>query len=63
LEQSRDRFSQGVADSVELVQAEQTVVQADDDYITAVYEHNLAKVSLFRAMGNAEQSLPQMLRK
>ena len=63
LEQSRDRFSQGVADSVELVQAEQTVVQADDDYITAVYEHNLAKVSLARAMGNAEQSLPQMLRK
>jgi outer membrane protein TolC len=63
LEQSRDRFSQGVADSVELVQAEQTVVQADDDYITAVYEHNLAKVSLSRAMGNAEQSLPQMLRK
>jgi outer membrane protein TolC len=63
LEQSRDRFSHGVADSVELVQAEQTVVQADDDYITAVYEHNLAKVSLSRAMGNAEQSLPQMLRK
>jgi outer membrane protein TolC len=63
LDQSRDRFTQGVADTVELVQGEQAVVQADEDYITAVYEHNLAKVSLARAMGNAEQTLPQMLRK
>ena len=63
LEQSRDRFAAGVADTVELVQAEQAVVQADDDFITAVFEHNLAKVSLARAMGNAEQSLPQLLRK
>ena len=63
LQQSRDRFAAGVADSVELVQAEQAVVQADNDYITAVFEHNLAKVSLARAMGNAEQNLPQLLRK
>ncbi len=63
LEQSRDRFAAGVADSVELVQAEQTVVQADNDLITAVFEHNLAKISLARAMGNAEQTLPQLLRK
>lgn len=63
LNQSRDRFTQGVADTVELVQAQQAVVQADEDYITAVYEHNLAKVSLARAMGNAEQTLPGLLRK
>ena len=63
LQQSSDRFAAGIADSVELVQAEQAVVQADNDYITAVFEHNLAKVSLARAMGNAEQSLPQLLRK
>ncbi|MGI4830045.1 MAG: TolC family protein [Janthinobacterium lividum] len=63
LQQSRDRFAAGIADSVEVVQAEQTVVQADNDYITAVYEHNLAKVSLARAMGNAETNLPQLLRK
>ena len=63
LTQSRDRFTSGVADTVELVQAEQAVVQADNDYINAVFEHNLAKVSLARAMGNAEQTLPQILRK
>ena len=63
LNQSRDRFAAGIADSVELVQAEQSAVQADDDYITAVYDHNLAKVSLARAMGNAEANLQQLLRK
>ena len=63
LDQSRDRFTAGVADTVELVQAEQTVVQADDDAITAVFEHNLAKVALARAMGSAEQTLPQLLRR
>lgn len=63
LTQSRDRFVVGVTDTVEVVQAEQAVVQADDDYITAVFEHNLAKVSLARAMGNAEHTLPQFLRK
>lgn len=63
LQQSRDRFASGVADTVELVQAEQAVVQADNDYISAVFQHNLAKVSLARAMGNAEQTLPQFLRK
>jgi outer membrane protein TolC len=63
LTQSRDRFAVGVTDTVEVVQAEQAVVQADDDYIAAVFEHNLAKVSLARAMGNAEQTLPRFLRK
>ena len=63
LTQSTDRFAAGVADTVELVQAEQAVVQADNDYINAVFEHNLAKVALARAMGNAEQTLPQLLRK
>jgi outer membrane protein TolC len=63
LTQSRDRFAAGVTDTVEVVQAEQAVVQADDDYITAVYEHNLAKVALSRAMGNAEQILPRLLQR
>jgi outer membrane protein TolC len=63
LTQSRDRFAAGVTDTVEVVQAEQAAVQADDDYITAVYEHNLAKVALARAVGNAEQTLPQLLQR
>jgi outer membrane protein TolC len=63
LSQSRDRFTAGVTDTVEVVQAEQAVAEANDDYITAVFEHNLAKVELAHAMGNAEQFLPEFLRK
>ena len=63
LTQSVDRFIAGVTDTVEVVQAEQAVVQADDEQISALYEHNLAKLSLARAMGAAEETLPQLLRK
>ena len=63
LTQSVDRFVAGVTDTVEVVQAEQAVVQADDDQISALFEHNLAKLSLARAMGGAEETLPQLLRK
>jgi outer membrane protein TolC len=62
LKQSRDRFAAGVADTVEVVQAEQSVAQADADYINAVYEHNLAKVTLSRSMGQADTSLRQFLK-
>jgi len=60
--QARDRFVAGVADTVEVVQAAQTVAQADNDYISAVFEHNLAKVSLSRALGNAEFGIKQLLK-
>jgi outer membrane protein TolC len=63
LRQARDRFTSGVADTVEVVQAEQAVVQADNDYISAVFEHNLAKVSLARALGSAERGIRQFLLK
>jgi outer membrane protein TolC len=61
LNQARDRFAAGVADTVEVVQAQQVVVQADNDYISAVFEHNLAKVSLARALGEAQESLRRFL--
>jgi outer membrane protein TolC len=61
LQQARDRFGAGVADTVEVVQAQQTVIQAENDYIGAVFEHNLAKVSLARALGQAEQGIGRFL--
>ena len=62
LVQARDRFVAGIADTVEVVQAQQTVAQADNDYINAVFEHNLAKVALSRAMGQAELTVFKLLR-
>jgi outer membrane protein TolC len=61
LQQARDRFAAGVADTVEVVQAQETVTTADNDYISAVYSHNLAKASLARAIGQAEQTIRQYL--
>lgn len=61
LKQARDRFIDGVADTVEVVQAQQSVAAAHDDYISAVFDHNLAKVALARAVGDAEHSIAQLL--
>jgi outer membrane protein TolC len=63
LQQSRDRFAAGVADTVEVVQAQESVAAAERDYISSLFAHNLAKASLARAMGQADQNIKQFLRK
>ena len=57
LEQARDRFSAGVADTIEVVQAQESVASANDNLISSLYSHNLAKVALARALGSAEQGI------
>jgi len=57
LEQARDRFTAGVADNLEVVQAQETVAAANENYIASLYAHNVAKVSLARAIGFAEQGV------
>jgi outer membrane protein TolC len=61
LAQARDRFAAGVADTVEVVQAQEAVAAAEQDYIAALFGHNLAKASLARAMGQAGQNIQQFL--
>lgn len=61
LGRSKDRFASGVTDSVEVVQAEQSLASANDQYITSVYSHNAAKLSLARALGVARTSYSQYL--
>jgi outer membrane protein TolC len=53
LTRAKDRFASGVTGSVEVVQAEQALASANDQYITSLYNHNLAKLSLARALGIA----------
>lgn len=62
LQQARDRFAAGVADTVEVVQAEESVANAERDYIASLFAHNLAKATLARAMGQADQNIKQFLR-
>ena len=61
LAQSRDRFTAGVTDTVEVVQAQGQVAIANDNLISALYSHNLAKVELARALGSAEQQIQKFL--
>ena len=61
LEQARDRFKAGVADNLEVVQAQESVASANQSYIAGLYSFNLAKIALAQAMGVAEQSALQYL--
>ncbi len=57
--QSRDRFAAGVTNTVEVVQAQEAVASAHENYISALYNYNYAKISLARAIGLAEEGVKQ----
>jgi outer membrane protein TolC len=59
LEQSRDRFLSGVTDNIEVVQAQDVLAIANDTYIASLYSHNLAKITLARAIGVAESGFAE----
>jgi len=61
LTQARDRFASGVTDTIEVVQAQGSVAVANDNLISALYAHNLAKVELARALGSTEQRIQQFM--
>lgn len=57
LAQARDRFAAGVAGSLEVVQAQEAVALASDQYISALYTSNLATGNLIRALGSTEEAI------
>jgi outer membrane protein TolC len=61
LTEARDRFSAGVATTVEVVQAQEQVAGAESDYISSLFSFNLAKLSLARATGEAENDFSGLL--
>jgi outer membrane protein TolC len=61
LAQARDRFAAGVTDNIEVVQAQDSVANTQEALIASMYEHNLAKVSLARAIGMTETNLKQFM--
>lgn len=62
LTQARDRFQAGVGTNIEVVEAQESVAAATESYIASVYEHNVAKAALARALGTAESSYQDLLR-
>jgi outer membrane protein TolC len=61
LTQAQDRFAAGVTSNIEVVQAQETVATATENYLSALYAHNLAKISLARAIGLSEERARQFL--
>ena len=61
LELTRQKLDAGVSDNVEVVQSQEALSTANTDYINSVFAHNLAKLSLARAIGRASEALPRFL--
>jgi outer membrane protein TolC len=61
LTQARDRFAAGVTNNIEVVEAQQAVALADEQYISALYGYNVAKALLARDLGVAEDAIRQFL--
>ena len=55
LTQTQDRFTAGVSGTLDVVQAQEAVATANETYIQALYQNNVAKLTLARALGVAEQ--------
>jgi outer membrane protein TolC len=62
LVQSQDRFTAGVADNLEVVQAQEALAGAHESYIQSLYAHNLAKVELAYSIGDAEDGVKRYLK-
>jgi outer membrane protein TolC len=61
LTQARDRFAAGVANNIEVIQAQEAVSIANERYITALYLNGVGKAVLARDLGTAEQAVRQFL--
>jgi outer membrane protein TolC len=62
LREARDRFSLGVATTVEVVQAQEQVASAESDYVSSLYSFELGRIALARATGEAEKEVPDLLK-
>jgi outer membrane protein TolC len=61
LTQSRDRFAAGVANNIEVIQSQEAVALANEQYIDAVFGYNLSKAVLGRALGTVEEAIAKFL--
>jgi outer membrane protein TolC len=56
LDEAQQRYKAGVSDNLAVSQAQQAMAQADQQYVNSLYRHNIAKLSLARALGAAQSS-------
>ncbi len=51
LSEAQQRYVNGVDDNLAVSQAQRSVAQANDEYVSSLYRNNVAKLSLARALG------------
>lgn len=56
LSEAQQRYKAGISDNLAVSQAQQAVAQADEQYVASLYRHNVAKLSLARALGVAQSN-------
>lgn len=61
MQQAQDRFAAGVADNLEVVQAQETLAVAHENYIASLFAGGMAKAMLARATGAAEATAKAIL--
>ena len=61
LSEAQQRFHAGVSDNLPVSQAQSQTEQANDQYISALYQHNVAKLSLARSLGVAQTNYKDYL--
>jgi len=61
LSDAQQRYGAGVSDNLAVVQAQASVAQANSQYVTSLYQHNVAKLSLARAMGVVDTRYQEFL--
>ena len=55
VDQARDRFKAGVANNIEVIQAQDSLARANDNQIVALYRFNQARADLARSIGQMER--------
>ncbi len=60
--ETRDRFAAGVTNTIEVVQSQEALATASENYISSLYAFNIAKASLARTLGVGAEQLERILR-
>ena len=55
VDQARDRFKAGVANNIEVIQAQDSLARANDNQTAALYRFNQARADLARSIGQMEK--------
>jgi outer membrane protein TolC/ABC-type transporter Mla MlaB component len=55
VDQARDRFKAGVANNIEVIQAQDSLARANDNQIAGLYRFNQARADLARSIGQMEK--------